>query len=296
MSMPSLTNAVSTAWLAAVLALIGVFGAAAVSPVRAAAHTGPQILDQQEVPVLRESFGDDYVPTVLITGSNRGIGLEFARQYLERGWSVIATARRPDAAEALNALAEKYPDRLAIEQLDVTDHARVDALAEKYADRPIDVLLNNAGIGGGSQNQVFAQKMDYAVFEEVLRVNTVAPLKITDAFWKQVAVSRDKKIITVSSSQGSIERATRPSLYFYRSSKAALNMVMRNLAELLKRREIIVGLVNPGPTDTDFMAGLPKSMLRPTPDAVADMMRNIDGLTLETTGSFLQYDGSIIPW
>ena len=239
-------------------------------------------------------FGDNYVPTVLITGSNRGIGLEFAKQYAERGWNVIATARKPEKAEALNTLAGEH-DKIIVEQLDVTDFDRVDELAAQYADTPIDVLLHNAGISGGSDKQMFT-KMEYDVFAKVLEVNAIAPLKISEAFYPHVRASRDKKIVTVSSSEGSISGAQQPRLYFYRSSKAALNMVMVNLALQLKRKGISVGMVNPGMTDTDFMAGLPKKMLRPTPDAVTDMMRNIDGLTVETTGSFYQYDGTIIPW
>ena len=184
---------------------------------------------------------------------------------------------------------------MTIEQLDVLDNERIDALARQYADTPIDVLLNNAGISGGNASQILG-KMQYDVFENVLRVNTLAPMKISESFLDQVKASRDKKIITVSSSEGSIGGATMPRLYFYRSSKAAVNMLMKNLALQLKRRGVSVAMVNPGPTDTDFMAGLPKKMLRPTKDAVTDMIGNIDKLTVETTGSFYQYDGSIIPW
>jgi NAD(P)-dependent dehydrogenase (short-subunit alcohol dehydrogenase family) len=240
-------------------------------------------------------FADDYVPTVFITGANRGLGLGFTQQYLARGWKVIASCRKPDKAEALTDLAEQYPSLLTIEQLDVVDFERVDALAEKYSETPVDVLLLNAGISGGNDKQMFT-KMEFAVFEDVLRVNTIAPLKMSEAFYNHVKTSREKKIITVSSSEGSIAQANMPRLYFYRSSKAAVNMVMKNLAMQLKRRGISVAMVNPGPTDTDFMAGLPKNMLRPTEDAVSDMIRNIDGLTVETTGSFYQYDGTIIPW
>lgn len=240
-------------------------------------------------------FGDSYVPTILITGSNRGIGLEFTRQYAERGWNIIATARKPEQAEALDALAGQYKN-IVIEQLDVTDFERVDQLAEQYAETPIDLLLHNAGISGGSEAQMFSKNMDYDVFAKVLEVNAIAPLKISESFYPHVRASRDKKIVTVSSSEGSISGAKQPRLYFYRSSKAALNMVMVNLASQLQRKGISVGMVNPGMTDTDFMAGLPKKMLRPTPDAVADMMRNIDGLSIETTGSFYEYDGTIIPW
>ncbi len=239
-------------------------------------------------------FDGDYVPTVLVTGSNRGIGFEFVTQYAARGWNVIATARRPEKAEALNALAGEY-DTIVLEQLDVTDFDQVDALAAKYVDTPIDVLLHNAGISGGASKQMFT-KMDFDVFAEVLAVNTIAPLKISEAFYPHVVASRDKKIVTVSSTEGLIGSVTRPSLYFLRSSKAAVNMVMVNLALQLKRKGISVAMVNPGPTDTDLMAGLPKKMLRPAPDAVADMIRNIDRLTLDSSGAFFNYDGEIIPW
>jgi len=239
-------------------------------------------------------FGDDYVPTVLITGSNRGIGLEFAKQYAERGWHVIATARKPGVANELNALV-KENSNVVIDQLDVTDFDRIDVLAEKYADTPIDLLLLNAGITAKMEQQTFTT-MDFDKFTQVLAVNTIAPLKIAEAFYPHVRASRDKKIVTVSSSQGSIGSTKRPRLYFYRSSKAAVNMAMFNLALQLKSKGISVGLVNPGPTDTDMMAGLPKKFLRPVDVAVSDMMRNINGLTVETTGSFYQYDGTILPW
>lgn len=251
--------------------------------------SSPGVADEQDV------FGDDYIPTVFITGANRGLGLEFAHQYADRGWRVIATCREPEVADELQVIASHHPDLVIIEQLDVVDDARIDALAEKYAGTPIDVLLNNAGISGGNANQILG-KMHYDVFEDVLRVNTVAPMRISESFLDHVKASRDKKIITVSSSEGSIAGATMPRLYFYRSSKAAVNMLMKNLALQLKRRGVSVAMVNPGPTDTDFMAGLPKKMLRPTEDAVTDMIRNIDNLTVETTGSFYQYDGTIIPW
>lgn len=238
--------------------------------------------------------GDAYMPTVLITGSNRGIGLEFAKQYAARGWNVIATTRKPEKAEALKALAEEHGN-VMIEQLDVTNFDQVDALAAKYSGKPIDLLLHNAGISGGAKAQIFTA-MDYDAFAKVLEVNTIAPLKISEAFYPHVAASRDKKIVTISSTEGLIGEVNRPSLYFLRSSKAAVNMIMVNLALQLKRKGISVAMVNPGPTDTDLMAGMPKKMLRPTSVSVADMIRNIDRLTVETSGSFFNDDGTIVPW
>jgi NAD(P)-dependent dehydrogenase (short-subunit alcohol dehydrogenase family) len=237
----------------------------------------------------------DYVSTVLVTGANKGIGLEFVRQYAARGARVIATARNPEGATELNALAASNP-RVIVEKLDVTDHAAIDALAAKHAGEPIDVLINNAGASGGSENQAFGKKMDYAVFEDVLRVNTIGPLKMSEAFLPHVQASRDKRIVTVSSSEGSIGKVSAPRLYFYRTSKAAVNMVMKNLSLQLKPKGVSVALVNPGMTDTDLMKGLPKSVLRPPADAVRDMMRCMDTLTVENTGSFWQYDCTILPW
>ena len=236
----------------------------------------------------------DQQTTVLITGANRGIGLEFARRYAERDWRVIATCRSPDTAEALQALKAQHKN-LVIEPLDVLDHAGIDALAARYANQSVDVLLNNAGIGGGMENQLFG-RFNYATFNEVMAVNAIGPMKVCEAFVKHVEASRLRKMITVSSSQGSIGSVDAPRLYWYRSSKSAVNMLMVNLAYQLKSRGIIVGLVTPGATDTDFMKGLPKKMLRPVADAVTDMAREIDRFDLSMTGQFLDTKGQIIPW
>lgn len=236
----------------------------------------------------------DHKTTVLITGSNRGLGLEFVRQFSPRGYKIIATCREPGQAVELKKLAEKSGD-IVIERLDVADHAQIDALADKYRGVPIDILLNNAGIGGGAENQEFG-KFKYEVFHDVMQVNALGPLKMAEAFVQNVAASPLKKLMTVSSSQGSIGKVTMPRLYWYRSSKSALNMVMANLALELKRQNIIVGLVTPGPTDTDFMKGLPKAMLRRPEVAAADMIRGIDNFTLEKTGQFVNYDGTLLPW
>jgi NAD(P)-dependent dehydrogenase (short-subunit alcohol dehydrogenase family) len=194
----------------------------------------------------------------------------------------------------LNALAAGN-SRITVEQLDVTDPERIAVLASKYVATPIDILINNAGISGGMQSQILG-KLDYAVFEDVLQVNTIAPLRIAEAFLPSVLASRDKRIVAISSTEGSIGMVKSARLYFMRASKAALNMEMKNLAFALKSKGISVGLVNPGPVDTDFMKGVPKSMLRPAADAVRDVIRNIDTLTPANTGAFLNYDGQVLPW
>ena len=242
---------------------------------------------------------DGYIPTTLITGANRGIGLEFAKQYLAKGWRVIATCRKPEAADDLITLQAQYPELLIIAKLDVRDHTQIDLLAERYNNTRIDVLLNNAGISGGQIDQMFG-RFNYETYSAVLETNTIGPLKMAEAFYPHVRDSRHKKIITVSSSEGSISNVFKRGgrLFFYRSSKSALNMVMVNLAYMLKDRGIVVAMVNPGATNTDFMASLAAMgfPLRKTEVAVSDMMRNIDALSIETTGAYLNYNGKTVPW
>ena len=231
--------------------------------------------------------------TVLITGSNKGIGLAFTKAYLERGATVIATARKPKTADDLKALKDQYGDKLIIEQLDVTDDKRIEKLAAKYKDTPIDLLLNNAGMSGLMKQEAFGQiDYDHVMYE--FEVNAFGPIKMAEAFVSNVAASDQKKIVAVSSSMGSIEKA-QGFMYGYRMSKAALNMAYKSLSTNMKGKGIAVGLVNPGPTRTDLMKEVPGDLRTPE-DAVADMIRNIDGLSMETTGAFMQYDGTILPW
>jgi NAD(P)-dependent dehydrogenase (short-subunit alcohol dehydrogenase family) len=233
--------------------------------------------------------------TVLITGANRGIGLEYVRQYAARGYKVIATARDPGEAKDLKALADANA-AIAIEKLDVADLAQVDALAAKYKDQPIDIVVNNAGYTGGFQAQMFGKQSDYAAFDQVLRTNTIGPYKVAEAFLPNLLASQQKKLVNVSSSEGSIGEVAQPRMFFYRASKAALNMEMRNIALGMKGKGLAVAMINPGPVDTDMMKGLPKAMLRSKEDAVKDLIRITDGLTLENSGTFWNYDGKVLPW
>jgi NAD(P)-dependent dehydrogenase (short-subunit alcohol dehydrogenase family) len=172
----------------------------------------------------------------------------------------------------------------------------VDALAAKYQGRPIDILVNNAGITGAAQQQYFGKSSDWQVYEQVLKTNVIAPLKIAEAFLPHLLASRQKKLVNVSSSEGSIGGVTQPRMYFYRASKAALNMEMRNVALSQKSKGILVAMINPGPVDTDMMAGMPKKMLRSKEDAVKDLIRITDELTAENTGTFWDYSGKPLPW
>lgn len=237
-----------------------------------------------------------YVPTVLVTGANRGIGLELARQYAARGWKVIGTARKPAEAAELNALAAASGGKVVVEALDVMDLAAIDALAVKYAGKPVDILFNNAGVTGGGENQQFAKNMKWELFDVVHRTNVVGPLKMAEAFLPNLLAGQQKKISNVSSSQGSIGTTKTGTLYIYRSSKASLNMVMKNLANQLKSKGIAVALIDPGPVDTDMMKSLPKKMLRPVTTAGSDLIRITDQLTMQNTGTYWTFDGTVLPW
>ncbi len=230
--------------------------------------------------------------TVLITGASRGIGLEFAHGYAARGWNVIATCRQPETAESLQNLARRQQN-FVIEKLDVLDHARIDFLAKQYEGSPIDLLINNAGISGGFENQVFGS-INYANYEAVLATNFIAPLKMAEAFIDHVAQSEWKKIINISSMPSSIG-LTSGGQYIDRPSKASLNMVMRTLAMDVAKRGIIVGLVAPGLVDTDLTRELdfPKISTEESVGAVIDL---IEAFSIETSGTLIQNTGEELPW
>ncbi len=234
--------------------------------------------------------------TVLITGSNRGLGLEFARQYAEKKWNVIATCRDPDGAAELKELQARHPN-VAIERLDVADQAQIAALAAKYKGRPIDVLLNNAGILGEPAQQKFGAN-DYEQFREVLLVNTYAPIEMAEHFVENVAAGRQKKIVTITSGLGSMEITRRSGgLYAYRISKAGVNMAMRVLQADMRPRGITVGLLSPGMVDTRLLAqsGYKGEALSPAASVTA-LVGLIEKLTPEEGASFIHYDGSKLPW
>jgi NAD(P)-dependent dehydrogenase (short-subunit alcohol dehydrogenase family) len=233
--------------------------------------------------------------TVLITGGNRGLGLEFARQYAARGWTVIATARDVDGAVELRELATTT-GRVTIERLDVLDRDGIAALAKRYEGKPIDLLINNAGIGGDPALQSLGS-FDYALFEEAMAVNVYGPLAISEAFLANVQASRHKKIVAITSGWGVFSLPRPPGPYFYRASKAALNMAMHALATDLRDEQVIVGLVAPGAADTALRRQLQGNTPAPTAaESVAAMLEVIDGLTLENSVQPINFDGSVLPW
>lgn len=230
--------------------------------------------------------------TVLITGANRGIGLEFARQYAADGWQVVACCRQPQQAEALNRLADQYKDRFSIHRLDVRELAEIDQLSHKLQDLPIDILINNAGVYPHAQNGEFG-RISYDDWMEAFRVNTFAPLKMVEALIEQIACSQLKIVATITSKMGSIADNQRGGSYIYRSSKAAVNTVVKSLAIDLQPRGIIAVLLHPGWVQTD-MGG--RGALISTKQSVTGMKSILGRVTHSDTGKFIAYDGQHIPW
>jgi NAD(P)-dependent dehydrogenase (short-subunit alcohol dehydrogenase family) len=231
------------------------------------------------------------MPTTLITGANRGLGLEFARQYAADGWQVCAACRDPKSASELHRLADARGHSLQILALDVTKPASVNAAAAKLDGLAIDLLLNNAGVGGTRGETI--GNIDYKAWAKVLDVNTMGPLRVSEAFVDHVARSGRKLIVTLTSGMGSIVDNTSGGSFAYRSSKAAVNMVMRSLAIDLAPRGITCVVVNPGWVQTDM--GGSHATLTPA-ESVSRLRRLIDSLGPAQSGKFFNHDGREYAW
>jgi len=232
------------------------------------------------------------MPSILITGANRGLGLTFAKQYAAAGWRVYAGCRAPDEADTLNAVAATTAGQVSVHGLDIGDGASVAALATELKGAPLDVLLNNAGIYLG-EKEGFGET-DYDDWLETLRINTLAPLRMVEALIDNVVASERKQIVLISSKMGSMaDNATTGGAYLYRSSKAALNAVMRSLAVDLAERGVTVMAFHPGWVSTD-MGGHDAPV---TPAVSIHGMREvIETLTPADSGRFLDYEGKEVPW
>lgn len=237
------------------------------------------------------------VETWLVTGANRGIGLEMVTQALAAGERVIATARQPDAATALQALVAVYPDRLRIEQLDTGDGPSIADFAARIADETIDVLVNNAGLYGGSWGSDAARQavdgMDYGLWEDILRVNVLGPFRLTAALRPHLANSPRKLVVMMSSDLGSIANNNLGQSHAYRTSKAALNMVTKGLSIDLAEDGITIVSMAPGWTRTDLGGdNAPWSV----EDSVANQRKVIAGLGRADNGRFVNLMGEAVAW
>jgi NAD(P)-dependent dehydrogenase (short-subunit alcohol dehydrogenase family) len=228
--------------------------------------------------------------TVLVTGANRGIGLEFVRQYAADGARVLACARVPSAADALIALAEGSGGRVTIHPLDVGSAASVEHLKHEVAETPIDILLNNAGVYGGDHQSV--GDIDFESWMRTLAVNTIGPARMFEAFRSNLLKSVEKKCVAVTSGMASTAR-NEGGAVIYRSSKAALNNVMRTLALAGRTQDLIVVPLDPGWVKTD-MGG--KNAPLSAAASVKAMRALIAGFTLADSGRYWRHDGQEIPW
>ncbi len=247
--------------------------------------------------------------TVLITGANQGIGLEFAKQYAARGWTVIATHRRTSVPEELAKLAARYP-LVRVERMDVANRAEIEALGARLRGVPIDILLNNAGLvrtapldqPGGNTDQMFGT-LDYELLDDFIHTNVAGPLKIAETFVDNVKASRQKKIVAISSAAGCVSvppfmpnGSPVPDHYWYRISKAALNNAMRLLAAQLESAGVTVVMFHPGGVQVESFGALQIPGFVPPAVAIARMIETIAGLRLADSGRFLQTDGTDHPW
>lgn len=223
--------------------------------------------------------------TVLITGANRGIGLEFARQYAAEGWRVIATCRRPDRARELAALG------VEMRALDVADAAGIDELARWLGDAPIDLLINNAGIYGKESLRLGA--IDVDEWLAVLRVDAIAPIKVTEALMDNLAASPRPVVANITSKMGSIADNASGAAYSYRSAKAALNAASKSLAVDLAGRGVVVVVLHPGWVQTDM--GGAGALISPA-TSVHGLRSVIARCAMADSGRFFAYDGTEVPW
>jgi NAD(P)-dependent dehydrogenase (short-subunit alcohol dehydrogenase family) len=231
------------------------------------------------------------MPAVLITGASRGLGFEFANQYAVKGWRVIACCRKPEDAIALKKLAPSARDMVSVVAMDVADNDTVRNAALTLKDVVVDILINSAGIAGVPQQST--GQIDYASWARVLDVNTMGPLRVLEAFTDNLARSERRLVVTITSGMGSLADNTSGGSIAYRSSKAAVNMVMRSAAIDLAPRGITCVLINPGWVKTDM--GGPDATLSPQ-QSVSAMRRLIETLGPNDSGKFYNYDGREYPW
>lgn len=229
--------------------------------------------------------------SVLVTGANRGLGLEFTRQYLEAGWRVIACCRHPHDGPALRELAKHY-ENLAIHAVDVRDFTAIEQLAKALAGQPLDVLINNAGVYGDAASNGFGS-IDYELWQDVFRTNAMAPVKMAESFLPHLERGSRKLIVGITSLMGSMGDNTSGGKIYYRSSKAALNAAFKSLSLDLEPRDIGVLILNPGWVLTD-MGG--PSAPTTAEQSVGGMRKIIEEYTPALSGRLMNFDGRALPW
>ena len=229
--------------------------------------------------------------TVLITGANRGIGLELSKRYAARGDRVLACCRRPEAATELARLAKSSP-QVHPHGVHVADGASVAKLKAEIHNAPIDILINNAGMGGPSAQHQSLAEMDFDGWAEVFAVNTMAPLRMLQTFRANLKAARAPKAVTITSQMGALS-LDMTMMYAYCSSKAAVNKVMRLASQELAGEGIAVALIHPGWVRTDM--GGPHAAIS-VEDSATGIIATIDKLDVKHTGVFLKWNGEPHAW
>jgi NAD(P)-dependent dehydrogenase (short-subunit alcohol dehydrogenase family) len=235
--------------------------------------------------------------TILITGANRGIGLGFVKEYAKAGWRVLAACRHPKQAEELNVLATMRPyQTITVFELDIGDEASIKKLAQELAQETIDVLLNNAGVLVGVNNDKFGKqlgRLQQADLIESFKINSIGPLLLTQALVEPLARASNSKVININSGLGSIADNVEGGMYGYRASKSALNAFTKNLALELREKNIIVISLAPGWVKTD-MGGQNAELT--VEESVSKMQALISELGMVDTGKFFDYTGDEREW
>ena len=229
--------------------------------------------------------------TVLISGANRGIGLEFVRQYVADGTHVIAGVRDPASADALQQLAREHEGRVEILPLDAGDTASMAAFREAVGERPVDVVIANAGVTGGARQNKLGD-IDYEAWLDTFNVNTLGPVRLAEAFAANLQAGEGKKLVAITSMMGSTAE-NGGGMLSYRSSKAALNNVWKGLSETMKKSEVACAVYHPGWVKTDM--GGESAQITPE-ESVTGLRTQIAALDLAHTGRYVNWDGSERPW
>jgi NAD(P)-dependent dehydrogenase (short-subunit alcohol dehydrogenase family) len=231
------------------------------------------------VPVSADSKG-----VVLVTGANRGLGLEFSKQLQQAGYEVIGTARSPDKAVELKASGAR------VEQLDVSSQTSVEGLAKRLNDVSIDILINNAGMLNRTDSSLGS--LDFEIMERTFQVNSLGPLRVIQALLPNLQAGEKKTIVNITSRLGSIELST-GGMYSYRTSKTALNQINKIISAELAPQGFTSVVIHPGWVRTD-MGGDAATLA--IPESISAILKVVEGLSVENTGKFYNYDGEELPW
>ena len=230
--------------------------------------------------------------TILVTGSNRGLGLEWVRQYADQDWRVYATCRKPEHADALKQLVSRYPN-VSLHQLDVTSSQHLGALTAELGDKPLDLLINNAGIYRERWGKDKLGRINYTDWQDTFAVNTLGAMRVSEGLIENVTLSKLRLIVSISSHMGSISETNSPNDYAYRSSKIALNIAMKGLSLEVAERGVGILLLHPGWVRTRM--GGNTAPLSPQ-QSVQRMRERVASFTLQKSGAFYNYDGNPITW